>query len=230
MTDTNNSHLLAKIKFHRALERAHGDYAESLAAALGEDVIDTPALRGAVQRRIAGLRDLATTAGMTAGQIAKEVDYDEANTYTAVNGLEKTGMVELVEGSSPRRWRLAVKHRRNRVLRLSRLISEGRWTTYGEFSIAVYGNWRMAITIGRVAAKNPAFANPHRVLKAGGVVDDDWHDEKGRGPEECKRRLSEEKVWLADEDKADPKLFLGWEELKGLLDADEADEDLQQAA
>lgn len=226
----NNSRQLAEIKFHRALERAHGDYAQSLASDLGRDVIDAPTLRGPVQRRLAALPGLATTEGMTAAEIARELDYDEANTYTAVTGLEKVDLAEVVEGSSPRRWRLTVKHRHNRVLRLSRLIPRGSWTTYGDFAIAVYGNWRMAITVGRVAAKNPAFANPHRVLKSGGVVDDDWRDDQGRGPEECKRRLTEEKVWLPDKDTANPKLFLGWEELGRLLEADEANEELEEAA
>lgn len=228
MSTSDSPHLLARIKFHRALERAHGDYAQSLAAELGEDVVEAPALRGAVQRRIAALPNLATIEGMTATQIAAELDHDEANTYTAVNGLEKLDMVELIDGSNPRRWRLTTKHRRNRVLRLSRLIPPGRWTTYGEFSIAVYDNVKMAITVGQVAAKNPAFANPHRVLSAGGRVSEEWSDGRGGGPEVCKERLREEKVWLTREDRANPELFLGWEELQGMLKEAEAGEDSDQ--
>lgn len=230
MNNSKDPRLLAKIKLHRALERAHGDYAQSLAAELGEDVVEAPVLRGAVQRRIAALPNLATIKGMTAGEIAGELDHDEANTYTAVNGLQKLDMVEVIEGSNPRRWRLTTKHRRNRVLRLSRLIPAGRWTTYGEFSIAVYDNVKTAITIGRVAAKNPAFANPHRVLAAGGFVNSAWSDGRGGGPEECKRRLTEENVWLAGKDIANPKLLLGWEELKLLLKEAEAGEDSDQVA
>lgn len=222
--------LLAKIKFHRAMERAHGDYAQSLAAELGEDVIEVPALRGAVQRRIAALPNLATSEGLTAAQIAAELDYDEANTYTAINGLEKLEMVELIEGSSPRRWRLTVKHRRNRVLLLSRLIPAGSWTTYGEFSIAVYDNVKMAITVGQVAAKNPAFANAHRVLSAGGRVSEAWSDGSGGGPEVCKERLREEKVWLTKEDRANPEFFLGWEELQRMLKEAEAGDDPREVA
>lgn len=218
------SRLFAEVKLHRALERAHGEYAQNLAAALGEDVIEAPALRGRVQRRIVALPDLATTVGMTAAQIAVELDHDEANTYTAINGLERAGMVEVVEDSSPRRWRLTLPHRRNRVLRLSRLIPAGKWTTYGQFAIAVYGNPRMGRTVGQVAKKNPAFANPHRLLKSEGVIDSDWRGEGGEGgPEECKRRLIEERAWDAKEDAADEDSFLDWEELKRLLD--EAEEE-----
>jgi O6-methylguanine-DNA--protein-cysteine methyltransferase len=41
----------------------------------------------------------------------------------------------------------------------------GEWTTYGDMAIAVSDNIRLARTVGRVAAKNPAFANPHRIRK-----------------------------------------------------------------
>jgi alkylated DNA nucleotide flippase Atl1 len=229
MTEDDKLRLLAEIKFHRALERAHGDYAQSIAGVLGKDVVDLPALRGPVQRRIVSLSNLATIKGMSAAEIASALDYDEANTYTTVKGLEKIDMVEIVEESNPRRWRLTTVHRRNRVLRLSRLIPAGSWTTYGEFSIAVYGNWQTAITVGQLAAKNPAFANPHRVLKSGGIVPPDWHDDQGGGSEECKKRLAEEGVWLAAEDRADESFFLGWEELKRLLETAEANEDLEQS-
>lgn len=230
MTDESNLRLLAEITLHRALERAHGDYAQSLAGMLGEDAVELPTLRGAVQRRIAALPNLATIRGMSAAEIADALDHDEANTYTTLKGLEKAGLVEIVEGASPRHWRLNAAHRRNRVLRMSRLIPAGNWTTYGEFSIAVYGNWRTAITVGQQAAKNPAFANPHRVLKADGLIPDEWHDDLGGGPKECEKRLRREGVWLAREERADPAKFLNWERLKDLLDeADAASESSEEA-
>lgn len=122
-----------------------------------------------------------------------------------------------------------IKHRRNRILRLSRLVPEGRWTTYGHFSIAVYDNVRMAITIGRVAAKNPAFAHPHRVLWSCGEIKDRWIDDEGRGPEECERRLRSEGVAVTDRH-ADPEKFVGWEGLKALLEAEEQATGLDEAA
>jgi alkylated DNA nucleotide flippase Atl1 len=221
---------LALLRYHRARERAHAEFARDLAVLVGEDMVDVPQLKGAIQRRIAGLPQLATADGMTAGEVARQLAYDEANTYTALNSLEKAGLVEVVSGATPRRWRLTVKHRRDRILRLSRLVPKGRWTTYGEFSIAVYDNWRMAITVGRVASKNPAFANPHRVLRSGGVIPPDWADDEGRGPEECERRLREEGVSFNDNGQADPNRFIGWEELKRLLEQHESEEDLEDAA
>lgn len=68
-----------------------------------------------------------------------------------------------------------------------------------------------------MAAKNPAFSHPHRVLKSGGFVPDGWRDDEGRGPEECRRRLEAEGIRFAD-DAADHACFVGWEELRALLD------------
>jgi alkylated DNA nucleotide flippase Atl1 len=124
---------------------------------------------------------------------------------------------------------MTVKHRRNRILRLSRLVPEGRWTTYGDFSIAVYDNVRMAITVGQVAAKNPAFAHPHRVLWSGGLIKDVWSDGEGRGPEECERRLVAEGVDITNRH-ADPEKFMGWEDLQALLRAEEDATGLDEAA
>lgn len=215
-----NSRLLAEISFHRTLERAHGELAQSLAAEVGEDVLELPSLRGLIQRRIAGLPRMATIEGMTASQVAKELEHDDGNTHTSLVSLEKNGTIELIEGSNPRRWRLTETQRRNRVLRLSRLIPAGGWTTYGEFAIAVYGSPLMAITIGQ-AAKSAAFANPHRVLHAGGVIDKGWRDLDGGGPEQCRRLLEGEGVWRAKADAANQRYFLNWEALADLLKTDE---------
>lgn len=222
--------ILAEARFHASLGRAHSEYANGLAALAGEDVDEAPEPRGRVQRRVMGLPRLGWLEGMSAKQIAEALDYDEANTYSAVKSLAAAGELEEVEGASPKRWRLALKHRRNRVLRLSRLVPNARWTTYGDFAIAVYDNVRMAVTVGRVAANNPAFSNPHRLLAAGGVVPDGWHDDEGRGPERCKELLAEEEVWDAGADHADPAARVGWEELKGLLERSEGEEEVPAAA
>jgi alkylated DNA nucleotide flippase Atl1 len=231
MSERDKARLLAEIGFHRALEHAHGDFAQSLAGTLGEDVAELPTLRGAVQRRIVSLPKLATIRGMSAREIAEALAHDEANTYTTLKGLARADMVEEIEDANPRRWRLTEAHRRNRVLQLSRLIPKGRWTTYGDFAIAVYGNPRTAITVGQQAAKNPAFANPHRVLWAEGRVPDGWRSDSGGGPEECKDRLRAEGVWLTSEDRAKPDRFLNWRMLETLLEeAETSDEDLDEAA
>jgi alkylated DNA nucleotide flippase Atl1 len=187
-------------------------------------------VRGAVQRRIVKLPTLFTEQGMTAGEIAKELDYDEANVYTVLKSLSNSDLLEVIEGASPRRWRFGQKHRTSRVLRLSRLLQSGKWTTYGDFAIAVYDNPRMARAVGQAASKNPAFANPHRVLRRGGIIPPDWEDAEGRGPERCRELLEEDNVRFTPAGLADERDFIDWEALKELLDTDEASADTGDAA
>jgi alkylated DNA nucleotide flippase Atl1 len=230
MNEQNSALLLAKARLHRDLANSHEEYARTVSVLAGQaEDTGVPTLTGRVQKRIVGLPEMYVEAGMSAGDIARRLDYDEANTYSVLKSLTETNVVEEVEGKKPRRWRMAVKHRRARVLRMSRLVPDGRWTTYGDFSIAVYENVKMAITVGRVAAKNPAFVNPHRVLGSGGVIKDSWEDDEGRGPEECERRLREDGIKVKDR-VADKAHFIGWEELKELLKRDEEAADRDENA
>jgi alkylated DNA nucleotide flippase Atl1 len=222
--------LLLEAKLHRNLAQAHDEYARDLSAVVGEiEETSVPELRGRIQRQIVALSEMFSEAGMSASEIARELDHDEANTYSVLRTLTESHVLEEVEGAKPRRWRMAVKHRRARVLRMSRLVPDGRWTTYGDFSIAVYDNIKMAITVGRVAAKNPAFVNPHRVLWSGGVIKDAWSDDEGQGPKECVRRLREDGIDVTDR-VADKSKFIGWEDLKELLKEDERKRGLDEAA
>jgi alkylated DNA nucleotide flippase Atl1 len=117
------------------------------------------------------------------------------------------------------------------VLRLSRQIAEGEWTTYGDFSIAVYDSPRMALTVAQLAHRHPAFASPHRVVQSGGTVSPKWRDEDNdKGPEECVRRLTQERAWDATEERADPANFVGWEELRHRLEQDTDPDELDAAA
>jgi alkylated DNA nucleotide flippase Atl1 len=230
MSDQNSALLLIEVQLHRALAQAHDEYARGVAAIAGSTEEDpVPELRGRIQKQIVALPEMFTTAGMNASEIAGRLEYDEANTYGVLKSLTQSGVVEEVKGEKPRRWRMDVKHRRNRVLRLARLVPDGRWTTYGDFSIAVYENVKMAITVGQVAAKNPAFVNPHRVLWSGGEIKDGWRDDEGNGPEECERRLAEEGISVTNRF-ADKRDFIGWEELRDLLEADERERGIDEAA
>jgi alkylated DNA nucleotide flippase Atl1 len=226
--DLSSAVLSLKAKLHRDLAHAHDVYARGLSALAGQTEEGAiPELRGRVQRQIIALPDMYAESGLTAGEISQRLDYDEANAHTVLKSLRGAKVVEEVEGTKPRRWRMAVKHRRARVLRMSRLVPDGRWTTYGDFSIAVYDNVKMAITVGRVAARNPAFVNPHRVLVAGGVISDNWRDDEGRGPEECERRLREDGIEVHD-GVADKAAYIGWEELQALLEEAERASGLEE--
>ncbi len=231
LTRTMQVRLMADARLSSQIAAAYEEHARTLLAAVEagaapEEII----IRGKVQKRVFGLPSMFTDLGMSAGDVAHDLEYDEANAYTVLDALVKAGHVEHVPNATPRRYRMTVKHRRDRILRLSRLMPHGNWTTYADFSIAVYDNWRMAITIGQVASKSPAFINPHRVIWSGGVVKDKWKDDQGNGAEECRRRLAEEGVTFPDGEHADDSRYIGWQKLKNLLEADEAGDGLDEAA
>jgi hypothetical protein len=213
------SRALADIRFHRSIAQAHDSYADAIAGLSGQaDEVQAPELRGPLQRRVVALPELASSLGMTSKEVAAMTTGDEPNCHATLKGLVEKGVLEFVEGASPQRFRLSIKHRRDRILGLSRLIDRGEWTTYKDFSIAVYDNWRMALTVARVAARHPAFANAHRVLQTGGTVSADWRDEERKlGPDECKRRLAEEGVWDTVDDCAKPESFVPWGVLQDRL-------------
>ena len=222
---------MADARLSRQIAAAYEEHARArLAEAEADAAPEELTVRGKVQKRVFGVPSMFTERGMSAGEVARELDYDEPNAYTVLDGLVKAGHVEHVPNATPRRYRMTLKHRRDRILRLSRLLPLGCWTTYGDFSIAVYDNWRMAITIGQVAAKSPAFMNPHRVIWSGGVVKAGWKDDQGNGPEECVRRLADEGVTFPDDEHADEARYVGWQRLKELLEADEANDQIDEAA
>ena len=190
---------LIAIGLMRSIERATAEAGAALTGMLDEGAEESiPTVRGTWQKKIAPLAGFLLAQGLTAGEIAREIEYDEANTYTVLASLEKSGLLKEIDGTSPKRWRLADKHRSDRILRASHLIEKGEWTTYGDLAVAVSGNVKRARSVARIASTNPAFANPHRVLNAGGKIHPDWHDDEGLGPEECERRLRKDGISFVD--------------------------------
>lgn len=201
------------------------DRAATRMTGLLDDQLEEPEIRSLWGKKFLRLDTLGSERGMTTREISirSEMD-DEPNADKALSQLAKNGLVELVPNSSPKRWRLTRDQRRNRILRASRLIPVGAWTTYGDVAVAVMGHIRGAQAVSRVASKNPAFANPHRVLAKGGVIPEGWKDDEGKGPAECERRLALEGVALK-KGKAPRKLRIDHEELRSLLEANEREED-----
>ncbi len=221
---------LAEIRLHRRLAAAHDSHANELAALIEtEEEIKLPQLRGSIQRRIVALPQLFTERGLSAAEIASQLDYDSANAHSALNSLTDSGTIELIGGTAPKRWRMPRSQRRDRILRLSRLMPGNRWATYGDFAIAVYGDPRMARTVARVAAKNPSFIGPHRILVSGGAINEGWQDSEGHGAEQCERLLRDAGIKFSD-GHADPDQQVGWEILRKLLDEDEQTDELPAAA
>jgi alkylated DNA nucleotide flippase Atl1 len=208
----------------RDLARA-ADRASTRFAGLLDEQIDEPEIRSLWGKKFLRLEGLGLERGMTTRDISAQAGMDdEPNADKALVQLAKNELVELVPGSSPKRWRLTRDKRRDRILRASRLIPRGKWTTYGDIAIAVAGNIRVARAVSRVAAKNPAFANPHRVLAKGGTIPPGWKDDEGKGPEECERRLTEEGVVL-DDGHAPRELRVSHDEIRTGLEGLESAED-----
>jgi alkylated DNA nucleotide flippase Atl1 len=205
------------------LERAFGKARESLEAELKpEREVEVPPVSGSRQRQIASLPGLFNPRGMTAPEVSRAADYDGPNTYTVLEALSRIGLLEPI-GESPRRWRIAEKYRRDRMLRVTHLVHSGEWTTYGDIAVAAFNNWRMARAVGQSAQHNPAFNAPHRVLNKGGTIAPEWTDGQGGDMTTCRQLLEDEGISF-NGDRADSAHYVGFQELAERLQRAE-DED-----
>lgn len=214
---------LAVTTLARTLAKALTTFADDLETATAavpdaaaiEEVAVIPEGRGQRQRQILELPGLAGEGGMKTADIAGAIGYEVPNTHSTLQALERNGLVELVPGVSPQTWRLAQRYRTNAPVfkRLASRVKKGEWTTYGDISIAVRDDTKAARGVGRAAAVLPDFPNPERVLMAGGVINPDWKDSEGRGPEYCRQLLEEQGVKF-DGDHADKSRRITWDELR----------------
>src|SRR3954462_12400864 len=80
--------LAAEAALHRALGRAHAEYATLLTALTANvGVEDTPVIRGSTQRRIVALPGRAPTGGTTSGGAPAATTGDEPNCHAALKAL-----------------------------------------------------------------------------------------------------------------------------------------------
>jgi alkylated DNA nucleotide flippase Atl1 len=175
---------------------------------------------GKRQRQIVRLTALATETGLKTAEISVEIgNNDVPNTYLALRALERAGVVELIAGSEPQRWRLAPRYRptADPYLKVAGLVRRGEWTTYGDVSIAQRGDSRAARAVGRAAATLDDFPNPHRILLEGGRIPEGWRDGRGNGPEECRRQLENEGVSFTDDGRANMARRVTWDVLRERL-------------
>jgi alkylated DNA nucleotide flippase Atl1 len=101
------------------------------------------------------------------------------------------------------------------IIQLSRLVPEGRWTTYGTISELVYGHKRGAQTVGSTIRAEGHVDSAHRTLRAGGKIAPEWQG-VGGGDEECLRRLRRERTWDDSRDRARPERFIDADGLRRL--------------
>jgi alkylated DNA nucleotide flippase Atl1 len=111
--------------------------------------------------------------------------------------------------------RLSIHDRHDMILRASRVIPEGYWTAYGEIGAAATGSRRAHRLVARLAAHNPAFSTPWRVLHADGSIAEGWRGHGG-GPEKCRELLEAEGVRFVN-GRADPEQKILSEEIELLL-------------
>ena len=152
---------------------------------------------------------------MKTAEIAAGIEYDKPNTYTTLRALERAGLVEMVRGQTPQRWRLAPRYRTTAATfaRVASRIRPGEWSTHGDISIAVRGDVTAARGVGRAAATRPDFPAPWRVLKEGGFIHEHWLDAEGRGPDEARRRLEAEGIEFDADGRASRSSRVGWDVL-----------------
>ncbi|GGK96048.1 MGMT family protein [Mangrovihabitans endophyticus] len=213
--------MLALAKFARAQAALFGDLAAELEAAAqvpnltADGDVEVPTGRGQRQQQILAVPGLATEDGMKSADVALAIDYDGPNTHTSLQALQKAGLVELVPGVTPQRWRLAPRYRTTSVvfMRMASRLRDGEWTTYGDISIAVRGDTKAARGVGQAAAALANFPHPERVLMDGGRINPKWRDSKNRGPEYCRELLEHQGIRF-ESDLADPAQRVTWDELR----------------
>lgn len=173
-------------------------------------------LRDAIVR----LRGMALDDGMTTADMAQQLRESASTIDDALTGLLSEGKVEQLVGTTDR-WRLAptLRSTADLYMRVAGLIREGEWTSYGDLSIAVRGDLKGKQAVGRAAATFPRFPNPHRVLRKGGEIPNEWRDWSGNGPEACKALLAAEGVNFTEDGRASPGSYVTGEELIARWDA-----------
>jgi len=121
---------------------------------------------GKRQLQIVELPGMATDAGMKTADVAAAIEYELPNTYTALQALARSQVVELVSGKEPQHWRLVRRYREgSRVFaQLTAVLQPGEWTTAADLSIAARGDVHAAEPDAReqLAAEGVAFGDDGR--------------------------------------------------------------------
>jgi alkylated DNA nucleotide flippase Atl1 len=132
----------------------------------------------------------------------------------SLRALGNRRVVEEVPGRKPIRWRLTSQYRATAdpYLAIAAHLRTGEWTTYGDVSIAVRGDTLGARAVGRAAAMLDHFPNPHRILKVGGVIPEEWKttDSDIANPEVCRQRLESEGVGFDEHGRAVHQNYVPW--------------------
>ena len=168
---------------------------------------------GRRQQEIASVAGLDTEAGMSTSEVAREIDYDAANTHTALYALAARGIAEGFHDGDHTRWRLTPRYRSaNPYLAIAQLVVAGEWTTFDDISLVVHGDLRHGREVVRASVDLPDFP-AHRVLPPGGQVPRGWRSYATKTPDpgECVRLLCGEGVPVDGEGRAARAHRVGWD-------------------
>jgi hypothetical protein len=191
-------------------------FAQAVRPASDRDGDDLASLGlGRRQLEIAALAGLDTDEGLSTSEVAREIDYDAANTHAALYALAARGVAEGFRHGEHTRWRLTPRYRSaNPYLAIAQLITAGEWTTFDDISLVVHGDLRHGREVVRAAVELPDFP-AHRVLPPGGQVPAAWRSfaSKTADPGECVRLLAGEGVPVDGSGRASRARYIGWDQL-----------------
>lgn len=168
---------------------------------------------GRRQQEIASLAGLDTEEGMSTREVACAIDYDAANTHTALYALAARGIAEGFRHGEHTRWRLTPRYRSaNPYLAIAQLVAPGEWTTFDDISLVVHGDLRHGRDVVRASVGLPDFP-AHRVLPPGGQVPPAWRSYATKTPDpgECVRLLCDEGVPVDGDGRASRAHRIGWD-------------------
>ncbi len=168
---------------------------------------------GRRQQEIAALAGLDTEEGMSTSEVAREIDYDAANTHAALYALAARGIAEGFRHGDHNRWRLTPRYRSaNPYLAIAQLVAAGEWTTFDDISLVVHGDRRHGRDVVRASVELPDFP-AHRVLPPGGQVPAAWRSyaTKTADPGECVRLLSSEGIPIDGDGRASRAHYISWD-------------------
>ena len=168
---------------------------------------------GRRQREIAALASLDSDEGLSTSEVAREIDYDAANTHAALYALAARGVAESFRHGDHTRWRLTPRYRSaNPYLGIAQLVAAGEWTTFDDISLVVHGDLRHGREVMRASVELPDFP-AHRVLPPGGQVPRAWrsYETKTADPGRCVRLLAGEGVAVDGDGRASRAHYIGWD-------------------
>ncbi|MGA2163802.1 MAG: hypothetical protein ABSH36_04965 [Solirubrobacteraceae bacterium] len=168
---------------------------------------------GRRQQEIAALAGLDTDEGMSTSEVARDIDYDAANTHASLYALAARGIAEGFRHGDHNRWRLTPRYRSaNPYLAIAQLVAAGEWTTFDDISLVVHGDRRHARDVVLASVELPDIP-AHRVLPPGGQVPAAWRSyaTKTADPGECVRLLSGEGVPVDGDGRASRSHYISWD-------------------